>query len=558
MDTTPTQTQEIVGKQNEPALTALVNATGYPLVQENGQRKFGPPPGFKGPPPPRGCEVFVGKVPRDLYEDELVPVFQKAGNIYELRLMMDFSGTNRGFAFVTYCQRSEAKRAVKELNNFEIRKGRFLGVCSSVDNCRLFVGGIPKNKVKEDIFTEMSKVTQGVVNVIVYPCAVDKTKNRGFAFVEYESHRAAAMARRKLVPGTVELWGQPIKVDWAEPEPEADEDVMSQVRVLYVRNLMLSTTEEKLQEVFTRATGREGVLERVKKLRDYAFIHFTTREDALKAMEAVNGTHIDDALVEVVLAKPVDKTEQNAQRSPTVKGAPQILSLDLNNINNATLSSVYNQILLQQGARLFASHGAVGCRGKSRGASRGRGAGGSRSYSNNNLGSRTNNQQHPAEARLLFDLLPGVELTPTNPLTLRPHPMKSPVQLLQDLCQKNNWGAPVYQLHSAIQKDAFRDTSAQFFLYKVSIPALPNHLITPNKLCRTLEEARIFAAEYTLKSLGIPVESSEIQIPHQAATSAAAYQGRPLAPAISIAREVQVPISYATPYVVPSADYGRF
>ncbi|GFR80528.1 APOBEC1 complementation factor [Elysia marginata] len=241
---------------------------------------------------------------------------------------------------------------------------------------------------------------------------------------------------------------------------------------------MLSTTEEKLQEVFTQATGREGVLERVKKLRDYAFIHFITREDALKAMEVVNGTRIDDALVEVVLAKPVDKTEHNNQRVLAAKGATQ--------------------------------------------------------------------------ARLLFDLLPGVELTPINPLTLRPQPMKSPVQLLQDLCQKNSWGSPVYQLHSAIQKDAFRETSAQFFLYKVSIPALPNHQITPNKLCRTLEEARIFAAEYTLKSLGIPVESSEITVPHQITTSTAAYQGRPLAPTISIAREVQVPISYATPYVVPS------
>ncbi|RUS84130.1 hypothetical protein EGW08_008104 [Elysia chlorotica] len=536
MDSTPAQTQEIVvGKQTESALAALVNATGYPLVQENGQRKFGPPPGFKGPPPPRGCEVFVGKVPRDLYEDELVPVFQKVGNIYELRLMMDFSGTNRGFAFVTYCQRSEAKRAVQELNNFEIRKGRFLGVCSSVDNCRLFVGGIPKNKVKEDIFSEMSKVTQGVVNVIVYPCAVDKTKNRGFAFVEYESHRAAAMARRKLVPGTVELWGQPIKVDWAEPEPEADEDVMSQVRVLYVRNLMLSTTEEKLHEVFTKAAGRDGVLERVKKLRDYAFIHFTSREDAVKAMEVVNGSYIDDALVEVVLAKPVDKTDLAA---PT-----------------KFLSESKITFTLFISCRLFTSPGTVGSRGKDRGASRGRGAGGSRSYSSN---SNVASSWSLAVARLLFDLLPGVELTPTNPLTLRPHPMKSPVQLLQELCQKNNWGAPVYQLHSAFQKDAFRDTSSQFFLYKVSIPALPNHLITPNKLCRTLEEARIFAAEYTLKSFGIPVESSEIPIPHQVTTSAAAYQARPLAPAISIAREVQVPISYTTPYVVSSADYGRF
>ena len=39
------------------------------------------------------------------------------------------------------------------------------------------------------------------MDVIVYPSATDKNRNRGFAFVEYESHKAAAMARRKLIPG---------------------------------------------------------------------------------------------------------------------------------------------------------------------------------------------------------------------------------------------------------------------------------------------------------------------------------------------------------------------
>lgn len=46
------------------------------------------------------------------------------------------------------------------------------------------------------------KVTDGVRDVIMYPSSTDKSRNRGFAFVEYESHKAAAMARRKLIPGT--------------------------------------------------------------------------------------------------------------------------------------------------------------------------------------------------------------------------------------------------------------------------------------------------------------------------------------------------------------------
>nr|XP_016849505.1 PREDICTED: LOW QUALITY PROTEIN: RNA-binding protein 47 [Anolis carolinensis] len=310
--------EELANVPNGPALIQLMERTGYNLVQENGQRKYGgPPPGWEGLHPPRGCEVFVGKIPRDVYEDELVPVFETAGRIYEMRLMMDFDGKNRGYAFVMYTQKYEAKRAVKELNNYEIRPGRLLGVCCSVDNCRLFIGGIPKMKKREEILEEISKVTEGVLDVIVYASAADKMKNRGFAFVEYESHRAAAMARRKLMPGRIQLWGHQIAVDWAEPEIDVDEDVMETVKILYVRNLMIETTEDTIKKVFGQFNP--GCVERVKKIRDYAFVHFTSREDAVQAMNNLNNTELEGSCLEVTLAKPVDK-EQYTRYQNSSKG----------------------------------------------------------------------------------------------------------------------------------------------------------------------------------------------------------------------------------------------
>jgi Q family heterogeneous nuclear ribonucleoprotein R len=276
---------------NQEAIEQLIKRTGYPLVQENGQRKYGPPPNWNNfPEPDRGCEVFVGKIPRDCFEDELVPVLERSGAIYEFRLMMEYSGFNRGYGFVMYTSREDAKKAVNELNNYEIRKGRMIGLCRSVDNCRLFVGGIPKNKKKEEILEEMRKITEEVVNVIVYPSAHDKTKNRGFAFVQYTNHRAAAVARRKLIPGRIQLFGQPIAVDWAEPEPEVDEEIMATVKVIYVRNLMLTTTEEKIKAEFEKA--KEGCVERVKKMKDFAFVHFKERGDALNAINTMNGNSI--------------------------------------------------------------------------------------------------------------------------------------------------------------------------------------------------------------------------------------------------------------------------
>ncbi|XP_019732071.1 RNA-binding protein 47 isoform X7 [Hippocampus comes] len=312
----------VAGTPNEAALVALMERTGYGMVQENGQRKYGPPPGWNGPSPPRGCEIFVGKIPRDVYEDELVPVFESVGRIYEMRLMMDFDGKNRGYAFVMYTEKHEAKRAVRELNNYEVRPGRLLGVCSSVDNCRLFIGGIPKTKKREEILEEVSKVTEGVLDVIVYASAADKMKNRGFAFVEYESHRAAAMARRKLMPGRIQLWGHQIAVDWAEPEIDVDEDVMETVKILYVRNLMMETSEETIKQVFSQ--WNPGCVERVKKIRDYAFVHFTSRDDAVLAMDHLNGTEVEGSCIEVTLAKPVDKEQYSRQKaSKGVSATPE-------------------------------------------------------------------------------------------------------------------------------------------------------------------------------------------------------------------------------------------
>jgi len=69
------------------------------------------------------------------------------------------------------------------------------------------------------------------------------------------------------------------------------------VKILYVRNLMLNTTEESLERLFTDAVADKlspvstdtSVIERVKKIRDYAFIHFRDRDLALAAMERLNG-----------------------------------------------------------------------------------------------------------------------------------------------------------------------------------------------------------------------------------------------------------------------------
>lgn len=176
-------------------------------------------------------QVFVGKIPRDCFEDELIPVLEECGKIYDFRLMIDpMSGLTKGFGFCTFSNKTEAQQAVKNLDNKEIRPGKKLGVCISVANNRLFVGSIPKTKSKQEIFDEFNKVISGLSDVIVYMSSDQKGKNRGFAFLEFESHQAAALARRKLSSGRIKVWTNiVVTVDWADPQDEPDEETMSKV-----------------------------------------------------------------------------------------------------------------------------------------------------------------------------------------------------------------------------------------------------------------------------------------------------------------------------------------
>lgn len=203
-------------------------------TQENGQRRLTAPEVVCDQRQRiKGAEVFLGRLPRDCYEDELMPLLEQIGRLLELRLMLDFSGSTRGYAFALYENPRIARQACEQLDGYEIRPGHRIGVVKSMDNCRLFFGGVPKTKTKPEFMAELTKILDGITDIYLYPSAHDRSLNRGFIFVEFRDHRAAAMARRKLIPGKVMLWDHEIAVDWADPEPgdPIDEDIMETVNL---------------------------------------------------------------------------------------------------------------------------------------------------------------------------------------------------------------------------------------------------------------------------------------------------------------------------------------
>ncbi|XP_022688044.1 probable RNA-binding protein 46 isoform X2 [Varroa jacobsoni] len=285
------------------------NDRRVPLMMRNGQRITGPPTNWQGPLPSKGSEVFIGKLPLDVTEIELLQFLEKVGTVYQFRLMIDSRGHNKGFGFVTYADPATAQRAVKELDQSYLREHKRIAVVLSIDNRRLFFGGLPPLASAEDILNEVTVRVKNVTNVILYSCANDRARNRGFAFVEFTDHMSAAIARKELQQEEksrmfmdMNEHGHKIQVDWAVPEPQVDAEQMANVTNLFVRNVSVNVSEHQLLKLFSLDETVE--VTRVRRPSNYAFIHFARREDAECAMKKLDGFKLDGLNLEVEWAKP--------------------------------------------------------------------------------------------------------------------------------------------------------------------------------------------------------------------------------------------------------------
>lgn len=73
--------------------------------------------------------------------------------------------------------------------------------------------------------------------------------------MEYESHKAASLAKRRLSTGRIKVWGCDIIVDWADPQEEPDEQTMSKVND---RLTSITSMNYSFAYVYASPDGREG------------------------------------------------------------------------------------------------------------------------------------------------------------------------------------------------------------------------------------------------------------------------------------------------------------
>jgi len=174
--------------------------------------------------------VFIGDLSLDVTDQMLREAFKGFGSVSEARIMFDKeTGKSRGYGFVSFRVKEDAERSIREMN------GAWLG--SKAIRCNwanakpaVATGAAPKRLDYDSVQSQSSQynttvyvgnlapeITQDVLRNEFAPhgpITEIRTTDKGYAFVVYQSHEAAARAITALHGGMI--LGRQVRCSWGK------------------------------------------------------------------------------------------------------------------------------------------------------------------------------------------------------------------------------------------------------------------------------------------------------------------------------------------------------
>lgn len=275
--------------------------------------------------------VFVGRISRSTEMTTLFNLF--AAPSAHIRLPVRALVPSRAtYLFIEFETPDAAATAVDLLNGFALDGSRLV-VHPAASLKKLFIGNIARDCPASLIHDAIAQSEPGLTSVELFEDADMPMParsagggvllHRGFCFLEFSDHASAHRVLglllehgSRIIPSSAE--GGEIKADWAEPLHEVAESVMAQVKILYVSNLppLPDANEAALAAMFTAAAAGPDahssgvaptIIERVKRMKNFAFVHFWQRRDAETAMTALSNAVIAGHAIKVQWSKPPPK-----------------------------------------------------------------------------------------------------------------------------------------------------------------------------------------------------------------------------------------------------------
>lgn len=149
-----------------------------------------------------GCEIFVGHVPVDASEKELVNYLSKYGKLVDFSMAKDKDGFSKGYGFGKYSHREEMELAVGQAeHSFQGHPITVSKAAQAEDNRqkpsdamdrKIFLKGIPKENLdfNEDTLSEYF-CQFGAVESVVMPVVRPSLQRKGIAYILFKNKDSA-------------------------------------------------------------------------------------------------------------------------------------------------------------------------------------------------------------------------------------------------------------------------------------------------------------------------------------------------------------------------------
>jgi polyadenylate-binding protein len=229
--------------------------------------------------------VFIKNLDHAIDNKALHDTFAAFGNILSCKVAQDEMGNSKGYGFVHYETAEAANNAIKHVNGMLLnekkvfvghhipkkeRLSKFEEMKANFTN--IYVKNIDLD-VTDDEFRELFEKHGDITSASI--ARDDQGKSRGFGFVNFIKHEAAAVAVDTL--NDTDFKGQKLYVGRAQKKHEREEELRKQYEAarlekqskyqgvnLYIKNLGDEVDDEKLREMFTPF----GTITSAKVMRD--------------------------------------------------------------------------------------------------------------------------------------------------------------------------------------------------------------------------------------------------------------------------------------------------
>ena len=265
------------------------------------------------------ANIFIKGIPPEIKPREVFELFNKYGEIISIKLCEDEDGNLLGYGYINYYSLDSAENAIKDLNKKNIwnsvlevehfhKKNERLQ--TNLGNNSIYIKNI-SDKINEsdmkNIFKKFGDITWSKV--------LTDNNGRKFAIIVFNNTESALKAKEEMNDKKIEGSDIGLYVDLLQKKSERKRflttkigDINNKLNQeykncnLYIKNLPLDLTDEKLKEIFEKygevksvkiskfilVTKVKNELKEIEQSRGFGYVCYTNPESASKAIEDLN------------------------------------------------------------------------------------------------------------------------------------------------------------------------------------------------------------------------------------------------------------------------------